>query len=188
MRGDPEQEFQRAIQSRAPALRFVEQDLTDDPEDMFAAFSRRDKLFNLIRKEDQANLIVVANRGEGQDRGDLGSQFSLGLFNRAKKTGAADIHEQHQRQFAFLYEFLNEWMIHPGGNIPVDGADFVPGLIFPNLIEVHPLAFEDAMVLAGESLADEPVRPNLDLPDLFEDFSRDHIRNGNAPCVKEQGG
>jgi hypothetical protein len=58
-------------------------------------------------------------------------------------------------------------MIHPRGHVPIDGPDFVPGLIFPNLFEVHPLPFEDAMVLAGERFAYEPVGANLDLPDLL---------------------
>ena len=68
-------------------------------------------------------------------------------------------------------------MIHAGGNIPIDGAHFITGLILTHFFEIHPLPFENAMVLAGESFANEPVGANFDLADFFKNFARNHGRS-----------
>src|SRR5262245_24247119 len=49
---------------------------------------------------------------------------------------AADIHDEHQGELAFLHEFLYERMIHPGGDVPIDRAHFIARLIFAHLFEV----------------------------------------------------
>jgi hypothetical protein len=77
-------------------------------------------------------------------------------------------------QFAFLDELFDEGVIHPGGDIPVDGADIIAGLIFADLVKIHPLAFKDAMVMAGERLGDEAIGADFDLADSFEQFAGDH--------------
>src|ERR1051326_3650125 len=143
---------------------------------MFAPFARRYELLNFIREKNQADLVIVANGGKGENGGDLGREFALGLLNGAEESRSADVNEKHQGQFAFLDELFYERVIHPRGNVPVDRANFIAGLILAHLVEVHPLPFENAMVLAGESFAHETIRANLDLPDFFEDFSRNNAR------------
>src|SRR5207244_9097097 len=52
-------------------------------------------------------------------------------------------------------------------------------LLVAYLIEVHPLSLKDTVILAGERFADEPVRPNLDLANFFENLARNHdCKNG----------
>ena len=70
-------------------------------------------------------------------------------------------------------------MVHARGDVPVNRAHVIAGLIFAHLVEIHALAFEDGMVLAGERFADEPVGANLDLADFLKNFSRNHSI-GNA--------
>src|SRR5438477_10547964 len=65
---DAPQEFQRGIQVRAAALRFVEQNLTDDAEDMATAFARGHEFLDLISEEDQPDFVVITDGGEGEDR------------------------------------------------------------------------------------------------------------------------
>jgi len=65
-------------------------------------------------------------------------------------------------------------MVHPRGDVPVDRAHVVAGLIFADLVEVDALPLEDAVVLAPERLGDETAGSQLDQPDLFEQFARDH--------------
>ena len=58
-------------------------------------------------------------------------------------------------------------MVHPGRNIPVDRPHLISGLVFAHLIKIHALAFEHAVIGAGDCLADEAVRANLDLADFL---------------------
>ncbi len=141
---------------------------------MTPPFAWRDEFLDLIGKQNQANLVVVANCREGQHGGNLRRQLPFRLFVRAKQTGAADIHYQHQRQFAFLDEFLDEGMIHAGRHVPINGAHLVTRLILADLVEIHPLPLEHAMVLPSERFTHEPIRANLDLPDFFKYFARNH--------------
>ena len=138
---------------RPAPLRLEEQHLADDAQHVAAALARRDELLDLVGEQDQAHLVVVADGGEGEHRGDLGRQLALGLRARAEQARAAHVHHQHQRQLAFLDELLDERMVHPRGDVPVNRAHLVAGLVFAHLVEVHPLALEDAVVLAGERLA-----------------------------------
>jgi hypothetical protein len=66
---------------------------------------------------------------------------------RAEQAGTAEIHDQHQGQFALLDEFFDERMVHARGDVPINGADVIAGLVFPDLVEIHALALEDAVVL-----------------------------------------
>ncbi len=86
---------------------------------------------------------------EGEDGGDLGGEFALGLLAGAEEAGAAEVDHEHEGQFAFFDEFFDERMVHAGGDVPIDGADFVAGLIFADFLEVHALALEDAVILAA---------------------------------------
>ena len=92
----------------------------------------------------------------------------------AEKPGAAHVHHQHEGQLAFLDELLDKRMVHPRRHVPIDGADFVARLVFAHLLEIHPLALEDAMVLAAQRLGHQPGGAQLDLPDFFENLARDH--------------
>ncbi len=76
-------------------------------------------------------------------------------------------------------------MIHPRGDIPVDGAHFITGLILADLFEVHPLSFEDTVILARQRLGDEPAGADFNLANFLKDFARNHATQ--AECGMENG-
>jgi len=98
------------------------------------------------------------------------------LIARAEQTRPAHVHDEHEREFAFLDELFDERMIHPRGDVPVDRAHVVAGLVFAHLVEVHALALEDGMVLARERFGDDAVGAQLDLPDFFENLAGNHTK------------
>ena len=134
---------------------------------MAAAFAGRNEFLHLVAEEDETDLVVVADGGEGEHRGDLRREFSFGLVARAEQARTAHVHDEHEREFAFLDEFLDERMIHPRGDVPVNRAHIIAGLVFAHLVEVHALALEDGMILARERFGHDEVRAQLDLPDFF---------------------
>ena len=106
---------------------------------------------------DQADPVVVADGAEGQHGGQLGGDLALLLQPRAELVAAAAIDDQHHGQLALLDEALDERMAHAGGDVPVDGADVVAGLVLAHLLEGDAGALEDAVVLAAEQVLDGPA-------------------------------
>ena len=118
----------------------------------------------MIGKKHQPDFVVVADGAEGDHAGDFRREFALGEIHAAKRARSAHIHDQHDGQLAFLGEFLHVGMPEPRGHVPVDGAHFVAGLVFANLLKVHAPAFEHATVLAREGSFHKPARLQLQPP------------------------
>ncbi|MPN01076.1 hypothetical protein SDC9_148276 [bioreactor metagenome] len=91
-----------------------------------------------------------------------------------KNTRTADIHNQHQGELPLFYKLLDERMVHPGGDIPVNGTDLVPGLILAHLVKVHSLALEHAVILSRQRFTDQAVGANFNLPDFLENLAWNH--------------
>ena len=89
---------------------------------------------------------------------------------RAELLAAAAIDQQHHGQLAFLDVALDERMAHAGGDVPVDGADVVAGLVLADLLEGHAAALEDAVILAAEQVLDGPASTELKTADLLDNL------------------
>ena len=81
---------------------------------------------------------------------------------------------QQDGQLAFLDEALDEGMAHAGGDVPVDGADVVAGLILADLLEGDAAALEDGVIFAAEQVLDGPPGLQLQATNLTQHFTRKH--------------
>ena len=143
VREDAKHVFQSGVQVRAAPVRFIKKNFADHTQDVLAAFARRDKFFHAFAEQDEAHLVIVADGGEGEHGGDFGGQLAFGLRDRTEQSRAAQVHQEHHGQLAFLDEFFDERMVHARGDVPIDGAHVVARLIFAHLVEIHSLPLED---------------------------------------------
>jgi hypothetical protein len=153
-----------------PSARLEEEDFPDHPEDVGPALGRRDVEFDLIREEDQAHLVVVANGGERQHAAEFGHALAFALRGGPEIPRGTDIHQQQDGQLPLLDKFLHEGLPGSGGDLPVNGSHFIPRHVLAHLVEVHAAAFEDRVVLAGQGVIHQSVGLDLDLANLAQDF------------------
>lgn len=147
---------------------FVE-DVADDAEGVGAAFACGEVLFDLVGEEAEADFVAVVLGAEGEDGGDFGGAFAFGVLAAAVVAGAGDVDEEHDGKFAFFNVFANVGVVHPGGDVPVDEAGVVAGLVFAEVVELDALAFEPGVVGAAEGFFDEATGEEFDAPDPLED-------------------
>src|SRR6202011_4092261 len=63
---------------------------------------------------------------------------------------------------------------HTSRHIPVDRANFVPEIVWAELVKIHSASFEDAVVLAGESRFHETTGAKFQFTDFFQNL-RDRL-------------
>src|SRR5206468_3676631 len=127
-----------------------------------------------VGEGDQPHAVVVADGAEGQHGGQLGGHLALLLQERAELAAATAVEQQQDGQLALLDEALDERVAHAGGDVPVDGADVVAGLVLADLLKGDAGALEDAAVLAAEQVLDGAAGPELEAADLADDFAGEH--------------
>ena len=185
-------ELERPRDVGATPRRGEVEDVAHDAQDVGAPLARGHVVLDLVGEEHERHLVVVADRREGEHRGDFGRDLPLGLRRRAEVTRGAQVDDQHDRQFALLAELLHERTPGARGHVPVDRADLVAGHVLAHLLEVDAAALEDRVVLPGEGLLGEPLGADLDVPDLLEDLARigrdaRGLAGGGARAGRHQG-
>jgi hypothetical protein len=65
-------------------------------------------------------------------------------------------------------------MTHAGRDVPVDGADVVSGLVFPDFLEGDASALENAVIFAAENILHGPAGPELETANLAENIAGKH--------------
>ena len=132
------------------------------------AFARWEDLLHTVRTEDHSDPVMVVCGGKSEqcrqlvDRIPFGAaQFSATLGRNA--TGGRGVHNQPDGQFAFFDVAFDMRTAGAGSHVPVDGTDFISGMVGADLIEIHPPASEDAPVLAGQQVFDGVPGAQLEL-------------------------
>ena len=177
--------LQRMAQVAAAMIWCLPENIPHHTQHMPVAFGGGYVFFHTLGKQRKANLVVVALGGKGEHGTDFGGQFALGLAAAAKGARGTQVDHEHDGEFAFLNVLLNEWLVQPGSDVPVDVTHLVAGLIFPDVIEVHALTLEDTLVLADHQIADQPAGADLDLPYLSLEFGQVHGL-GHGQVIEQQ--
>ena len=162
--------FHRLADIRPLALGLEIQQFTYDVEDVLAAFLGRDKLLDMIREEDDPDLVVVLNGAEGQRGGNLSDHVPFSLHGAAEIQTTTDVHQKHHRQLAFLLENLDIRFVEAGRDIPFNVAYVVAVLVLSHLAEGHATPFERRVVLSRKDIAGEPSGFDFYLPDTLKNL------------------
>ena len=99
-------ERQRGICSAT--FRLEKQDFANEAQRVRATFLRRNKKFDPIGEEKQADLVIVANGAEREQTSDFGGELALRLTGAAEISGRANIDNQHDGELAFFRELFDE--------------------------------------------------------------------------------
>jgi len=150
------------------------EDFADDSENVPAAFFRGDVFFDPVGEKNDADFIVVPNRGKRENSGKLGSELILRLLSAAELAGSADIDDEQYGEFAFFLKFLDVRMTEPRSDIPIDGTNFVAGHVLADFLEFHSAPLENRMILSAEHIGDFPIRADFNLPDFAKNFFWNH--------------
>ena len=142
------------------------QHFAHEPHHGLPPLARRDVLHDLVRKQHEADLVLVADGRQRQKRGSLGRQFHLGARHAAIALRAGNVHHEKDRQFALFAETLDERRACARGDVPVDGAHVVARDVGPHLVELDTLALERRVVVAAQAVIDKTVGEDADLPHL----------------------
>ena len=138
------------------------------------ALGRLDELLDAVAEEEQADAVLVGDGREGERGRDFGGQVALGHGTGAVAVGGGDVDEEHQGQFALFAVFFHEGGAGAGGDVPVDRADVVAGLVLADFLELHALALEDRMVAARKDVLHRAAGADFDAADFAECFAGEH--------------
>src|SRR5574344_222083 len=114
----------------------------NDKKNMLSTLLWRNKFLHLVRKKDDANLVIILNGGKSQSGSHFCKQLPFRLLLSAKVQRARHIHQQHHCQFTLLLKDLHIRLPKTGSHIPVDVTNIITILIFPHLTECHTSTLE----------------------------------------------
>ena len=141
---------------------------------MFLSFTGRDVLVHGAVEQQQADLVVVVDRRERQQRTELDRRLAFGTLARAEVQRRAHVDQQQYGELALFHIALHIGRAHAGGDIPVDGAHVVARHVGTHLVELDAATFEHGHVCARQHVGDLAAGVQLQTPDLFDDLSGEH--------------
>ena len=130
---------------------------------MLPAFARLQDLFHPVGPQNHPDAVMVVRRGKREQGGQLMQRIPFGATGSRDAAGSRGIHDQPDDQFALLDISFDVRTARAGGHVPVDGPDFIAGMVRADLVEIHPATFEHAPVLAGQQVFDRVSRAQLEL-------------------------
>ena len=89
-------------------MRRLVEDLAHQPQHVVAPPLRRQEQLDAVGDQRRADAVVVAQRGEGEQRRELGRELALEDGARAEAEAARDVDHQEDREVALLDVLLDE--------------------------------------------------------------------------------
>ena len=130
---------------------------------------RRDGPLDAAVIENRTHPVAVAGQQPGQRGDEIDQHGPLQALGGAKIHRRAEIEQEPGRDFTVFDILADVGRVHPGGDIPIDVANVVFGLIFAQVGKIHPVAVEQAAVVALK----QAIQPADDLPvEALEDAFR----------------
>ena len=158
------------------SLGFEVDDFPDDAQDVAAPLLGGDEPLDAVTEKEGADLVVVLPGREGEDGGEFRGELPLCRPPAADGARRGDVDEEHRGQLPLLLKDLDVGGPHPGGHVPVDGANLVSMLISPVLAEGHATALERAVVFTGKDLVAQAAGTQFHPPDAPDQLCGFHAQ------------
>src|SRR5438045_365283 len=117
-----------------PPFWLEKKDLADESQDVGATFFRSDEELDMIRKENEADLVAVPNRAKGEETCDFRRELTLAQLDTPEITRSAHIDKEHYGELALFREFFNERLAIARGNVPIDRSHLITGLVLSHFV------------------------------------------------------
>ena len=114
--------------------------------------------------EDRPHAIAMAGQQARQGRHEVDQDAPLEPIDLGgpEVDGRAQVEQEPCRDLAILDVLADVWRVHPGGDVPVDVADVVADLVLAKVGEVHPVAMEQAPIVALEEAIESAEKRGFD--------------------------
>src|SRR5580704_13408268 len=162
---------ERRAEVRPPPCRLERDQLAQHTPRLATSLGGRHVLLDPIGEEQETDAVVVARRGECQDRADFGGQSGLAPHATAEGIGTAAVDQEDDGELPLLDVAPHVGRGRPRGDRPVDRPDVVAELVLAHVGELDATALEDAPVLSGEYVADESPEAQLQPADVVDDLA-----------------
>ena len=173
----------RDLRPRSPRL--GEEKLADHVKKVMAPLLGRDELLHPVREQDQADAVVVMERGHRKERCDVSCELALRNAPCPEPRARGDIDRDIDVELALLAILLDVRRVHARRHVPVNGADVIAGLVLTDFFEIEPRAAKHASVRPQEGLVGQDPRLDLDLLHHAQDLRRYRLPLGPG---MERGG
>lgn len=168
------QMFDGGSQVGAGSDRLAVQQFANDSQHVSRPRSWWKALLDVIGKQRDADLVLIANGRNRQRGSQFGDQFPLGLRLATEVLRGAQVDQQHHRHLAFFTKELDERLVATCGDIPIDRANIVTDLVGANFFKFDSSALESRMPRPGQQIVDLVRAANLDLSNFLKNFRGDH--------------
>ena len=139
--------------------RLLEQ-IVDQAQHLDAPAARRDRPLDAAAVEDRPDTVAVAREQPRQRRDKIDQHRALQALHRAEVHRRAQVEQEPGGDLAIFDILAHVGRVHARGDVPVDVANIVFGLVFAQVGKVDPVAVEQAAIIALQ----QAIQPADDLP------------------------